>query len=89
MGRGWCGGWSIERGGGAIIQVAKPRCAVCAGCAGLGRTALKYWRQTRHRRTYGHMAGAGQEGGHMKLIWGDIRLGDPTLHLHKPGPGNR
>ena len=23
------------------------------------------------------------------VMWGDIRLGEPTLHLHKPGLGNR
>ena len=30
-----------------------------------------------------------EEGGHMNLMWGDIMLGDLTLHLHRPGLGNR
>ena len=24
-----------------------------------------------------------QEGGHMKLMWGDIMLGDPIFHLNR------
>ena len=30
-----------------------------------------------------------EEGGHMKLMWGDIMLGEGMQHLHRPGLGNR
>ena len=80
--------WLVAGGGGAIIQVAKPRCALCRlCCAGL------LW-NIRARQDTGEHMGTWQgqdskEGGHMKLMWGDIMLGDLTLHLHRPGLGNR